>query len=343
MSAVDLRGLDARVDRWDSLAESLQDRRTELSRLRWLGALLVAPLIAVPVVWSEQDPVARSTTLEAMTAAQPRVVAPIPLEMNPRVEKWVTAFETTRSGEFERLMQQRGVFADMIRQKLHDRGMPEGLLYLAMIESGLFPDAVSRVSAVGMWQFMSPTAMQYGLRVDDWVDERRDPVAATDAALDYLDWLYHRFGESWYLAAAAFNAGPGRMERILNRHADGRFSDSQAYWQVLDYLPRETREYVPKMIALTMLAQEADARGEEMSDASPYAYDRVFVPALTSLRDIARTIDTDVSVVQDLNPHLVRGETPPNEIYGVRVPVGTGMIVVNELSRRPPPMHAADD
>lgn len=343
MSAVDLRGLDARVDRWDSLAESLQDRRGEVSRLRWLGALLVAPLVAVPVVWSEQDPATRSATLESISAVQPRVVAPIPLEVNPRVEKWINAFETTRSGEFERLMQQRGVFADMIRQKLHDRGMPEGLLYIAMIESGLFPDAVSRVSAVGMWQFMSPTAMQYGLRVDDYVDERRDPVAATDAALDYLDWLHDRFGGSWYLAAAAFNAGPGRMERILNRHADGRFSESEAYWEVLDYLPRETREYVPKMIALTMLAQEADSRGEHVSDATPYTYDRVFVPGLTTLRSIAATLSIDEEVLAELNPHLLRGETPPNEIYGVRIPVGTGAQVVNGLSRRGLPMHAADD
>jgi membrane-bound lytic murein transglycosylase D len=343
MSAVDLYGLDARVDRWDSLAESLKDRRTEISRLRWLGALLVAPLFAVPVVWAEQDPVARATTLASITAARPTAVAPIPLEVNSRVERWINAFETSRSGEFERLMQQRGVFADMIRGKLRERGMPGGLLYIAMIESGLFPNAVSRVSAVGMWQFMSPTAMQYGLRVDSFVDERRDPLAATDAALDYLDWLHNRFGGSWYLAAAAFNAGPGRMERILNRHADGRFSDSEAYWEVLDYLPRETREYVPKMIALTMLANEADATGTHVSDVEPYTYDNVFVPGLTTLASIAETISVDEEALRALNPHLLRGVTPPNEIYGVRIPVGMGAMVVNGLSRRPMPMQAADD
>lgn len=343
MSAVDLRGLDARVDRWDSLAESLQDRRTEISRLRWLGALLVVPLVAVPVVWTEQDPVARTATLEANSVIRPTAVAPIPLEVNPRVEKWINAFETSRSGEFGRLMQQRGVFADVIQGKLRERGMPEGLLYLAMIESGLFPNAVSRVSAVGVWQFMSPTAMQYGLRVDEYVDERRDPLAATDAALDYLDWLHNRFGGSWYLAAAAFNAGPGRMERILNRHADGRFSDSEAYWRVLDYLPRETREYVPKMIALTVLANEADANGAHISDVEPYTYDNVFVPGRTTLASIAGILSVDEEALRALNPHLVRGETPPNEIYGVRIPVGTSATVVNGLSRRPMPMRAADD
>ena len=107
---------------------------------------------------------------------------------------------------------------------------------------------------------MSPTAKQYGLRVDEYVDERRDPVRATDAALDYLQWLHGRFG-SWYLAAAAFNAGPGRVERVLSRHADGRVGDEDVYWQVLEYLPRETREYIPKLIAVTILANRADAVG----------------------------------------------------------------------------------
>jgi membrane-bound lytic murein transglycosylase D len=342
MSAINLRGLDVRVDRWDSLAESEQDRRVEISRIRWLGPLLVVPLLAVPLLWTGQDPSVRTATFEAIVVPLPPVPT-IPLEMNPRVERWVTAFETTRREEFDAMLRQREVYADMIRGKLRDRGMPEGLLYLAMIESGFSPLAVSRVSAVGIWQFMGPTAQQYGLRVDDYVDERKDPITATDAALDYLAWLHDRFGGSWYLAAAAFNAGPGRMERILNRHADGRFSAEESYWDVLEYLPRETREYVPKMIAVTMLANDADALGFDASEVLPYRYENVFVPGGTTLQSVAATLDIGVTDLVALNPHLLKGVTPPFEIYGVRIPVGGSAQVIAGMSGKLPARLADDD
>jgi membrane-bound lytic murein transglycosylase D len=340
MSAVDLRGPVARVDTWDSLAESPQDQRIETSRLRWLGTLMVAPLLAVPVLWTEQDPAARSATLEAVWAEAPSVPA-IPLEVNPRVERWMHAFQTTRKDEFELLMTRRERFSEMIRSKLRARGLPEELIYIPMIESGLSPFAVSRVSAVGLWQFMSPTALQYGLRVDEYVDERRDPVRATDAALDYLEWLHGRFGGSWYLAAAAFNAGPGRVERILNLHAEGRVGDEQLYWEVLEYLPRETREYVPKMIAVTLLANDADALGFDPGEVEPYRYANVFVPGGTTLRQIASVLGVDPSELRSLNPHLIRGVTPPGEIFGVRVPNGRESEVVRALAEAQ--MRRADD
>lgn len=343
MSAVSLRGLDARVDRWDSSEESLQHRRAEVSRPRWLGPLLATPLVAIVFIGARPNPVFETAPLDPIHAEAPTVVPSIPLEVNPKVERWMTAFETTRRDEFEFLLRQREIYAPMIRAKLHERGMPDELLYIPMIESGLSPFAVSRVSAVGMWQFMSPTAMQYGLRVDEYVDERRDPVAATDAALDYLSWLHDRFGGSWYLAAAAFNAGPGRMERILNRHADGRFSAEGAYWDVLEFLPRETREYVPKMIAVTVLANDADQRGFDAGGVAPYVYDNVFVPGETSLARIAETIDLAPEALRQLNPHLVRGETPPNEMYGVRIPVGLGQDVLDGLTDARMPLRRTDD
>ena len=339
MSAVDLRGPRARVDKLDSSQESLQGRRVEVSRLRWLGSLLVAPLIAVPFLWLGQDSVDRTATLEAISVSQPPR-ATIPLHVNPRVERWLDAFQTTRRPEFEALLARRGIYSDMIRGKLRERGMPEDLLYIPIIESGLSPFAVSRVSAVGIWQFMSPTAMQYGLRVDEYVDERRDPVRATDAALDYLLWLYDRFGGSWYLTAAAYNAGPGRMERILNRHADGRTRDEDLFWEVRQFLPRETREYVPKMIAVMLLAHDADSLGFESADVEPYVYDNVFVPGLTPLSSIAEALGIHWEVLRNLNPHLTRGVTPPGEIYGVRIPIGGGATVVSALARTLPARKA---
>lgn len=336
MSADDLRGPGARVDRSDS-PESAQDRRGKFSQRRWLASLVIAPLAAVPLLWLGQDPAERAAVLDPVAVTEaPR--AQIPLHVNARVARWMDAFETSRRAEFEHLLQRRELFSEMIRDKLRERGMPAELLYMAMIESGMYPRAVSRVSAVGLWQFMSPTAMQYGLRVDEYVDERRDPVRATDAALDYLQYLHGRFG-SWYLAAAAFNAGPGRVERIINRHADGRLGDEDVYWQVLEYLPRETREYIPKLIAVTLLAQDADAIGFAR-ELEPYRYDNVFVPGGTPLQVIAEALDVDPEIVADLNPHLTRGVTPPNEIYGVRVPVGESSVVVHSFAEG---LAATDD
>jgi membrane-bound lytic murein transglycosylase D len=203
-----------------------------------------------------------------------------------------------------------------------------------MIESGLSPVAESHVSAVGLWQFMGPTALDLGLRVDEHVDERRDPVRATDAALDYLEYLYQRF-DSWYLAAAAYNAGPSRVQRILGRHADGRTGDEDIYWEVLRYLPRETRDYVPRLVATTILANDAEAYGLSFDEEAAYEFDMVFVPGRTSLTTVAESLDVDEDIVRDLNPHLIRGVTPPGEIYGVRVPVGGTPMVMAYMAQAP--------
>lgn len=323
-------GPAARDDRSDSFLESTKDLLHGASRLGWLKTLGVVILLAIPAAWTAEETGQPTPNLDAISVPAPSTRG-IPLESNASVDRWERAFQTTRRAEFERLMRRRALFSDMIRAKLREREMPEDLLYISVIESGLSPFAVSRVFAVGLWQFMSPTAMQYGLRVDEYVDERRDPVAATEAALDYLSWLHDRFGGSWYLAAAAFNAGPGRVERIVNRHAGGRMHDD-VFWEIREYLPRETRNYVPKMIAITRLASQADDEVFVDDDMVPYRYDNVFVPGHTTLASIARALDVDVKVLRDLNPHLSRGVTPPDEIYGVRIPVGGGGQVVAALS-----------
>jgi membrane-bound lytic murein transglycosylase D len=151
-------------------------------------------------------------------------------------------------------------------------------------------------------------------------------VRATDAALDYLFWLRARFG-SWYLAVAAYNAGPARIERILELYADGRTGDEAIYWEITRHLPRETREYVPRLIATALLAADAEALGFEAS-GTPYAYDLVYVPGETKLQVVARSLDVHTDVLRDLNPHLIRDVTPPGEMYALRVPAGHGPAVV---------------
>ena len=325
MSSVDLREPSARVDRSGRQGEARQEEAPRASRQRRATAPLVVALSLLMIAWLGDDAVHRVIDAEGDTASV-RSIRTLPLERNASVERWVEDLQTTRRAEFQALLESSGVFEDLIRAKLRERAMPEELLYLAMIESGLSPLAESRVAAVGLWQFMDPTARDLGLRMDEYVDERRDPVRATDAALDYLFWLRARFG-SWYLAVAAYNAGPARIERILELYADGRTGDEAIYWEILRHLPRETREYVPRLIATALLAADAEALGFEAS-GEPYEYDLVYVPGGTRLPAVARSLDVHADVLRDLNPHLIRDMTPPGEMYALRVPAGHGPAVV---------------
>lgn len=260
-----------------------------------------------------------------------------------RVNHWVRRFTTDQRPTFELFLSQEIVFGKLIREKLAARDMPEDLLYLAMIESGLRPRATSRVKAAGVWQFMGPTAEAYGLRVDQWVDERRDPVKATDAALDYLQWLHEQY-DSWNLAAAAYNAGPTRMNRLLKRIGwDGRNGDS-LYWEIGHLLPLETREYVPRMLAAAHLARGGGGHDfQVMEGPTAYAFDRVWVPGGTALHEVADRLGVARRDVAKLNPHLIQGRTPPGEAYPLRVPSGDAFKVVATLGRRGGRPRLVDD
>lgn len=257
----------------------------------------------------------------------------LPVEVNEEVERWMERYLTDQRAAFQHYLEREGLYSGMIRQALRRRGMPQELLYLAAIESGYSPRAKSRVAASGMWQFMGPTAEAFGLRIDSYVDERRDPVRATEAALDYLSNLHERFG-SWYLAAAAYNAGPSRVARVLDVHAGNVEGAEELYWEIVDHLPMETRVYVPKMLALVLLAQSADEYGFQVKPSKPIRFERVWVPGGTSLRTVADAVGEPLSRIRDLNPHLLRGVTPPGEPFGIRVPVGTSPQVVASLGGR---------
>jgi membrane-bound lytic murein transglycosylase D len=319
---------------------------------RALALSAVALLLALPLVGGAgagtEDGRRASDLLTSADAHLPR----LPLDVNERVTYWMERFQTDQRSSFEYFLAREGIYGDLIRAKLRERGMPDELLYLAMIESGFSARATSEVAAVGLWQFMGPTARQYGLRVDQWVDERRDPVRATDAALDYLEWLHERY-DSWYLAAAAYNAGPGRVDRSLRGAPVDEAGATAAaevpgyedlYWEIQHDLPPETREHVPRMVAATLLARDARRNGFDVTPASPYEYDRVFVPGGTSLALVARAVDADVRLLRGLNPHLVLGVTPPGASYALRVPVGTTQSVVAAIGGGPWGSNArADD
>jgi len=230
-------------------------------------------------------------------------------------------------------------YEGMIRDRFQRAGIPEDLVYLGVIESGYSNTAVSRSNAVGMWQFMSFTARLYGLRVDTWVDERRDPFRATDAAARHLSDLYQEFG-SWYLAAAAYNGGAGRVSRGLRRLSQSPDSASDLTFFDLSarrYLRLETRDYVPKLIAAAILAKDPARFGfDSIPYLRPLVFDEVTVPDQTGLDVIAGLADTTARALMELNPQYVRGATPPHEQAIVRVPRGTGTLVSRRYASLPP-------
>lgn len=246
-------------------------------------------------------------------------------ETHDRVQKYVSLFTGSAHNTFERWLQQGVRYMPMIRSKLRKHGIPEDMSYLALIESGYSNHAYSRAAAVGMWQFMTRTGKGMGLRIDWWVDERRDPIESTEAAARFLDHLRDQFG-SLYLAAAAYNGGPGRVARGLNRIDDdlqGQNGDD-AFFALADtrLLRAETKDYVPKLIAAALLAKDAKRFGFDIDSVAPFVYDSVRVPAAIPLTAVARAARTHVSVIRDLNPHILRGMTPPKDPFLVRVPVG---------------------
>ena len=245
-------------------------------------------------------------------------------EGHRRVEFYVKAFTAESARErFVSRLERGSRYEPMIRAKLRAGDIPEDMYYLALVESGFNQHAYSRAAAVGVWQFMTATARSTGLRVDWWVDERRDPVRSTDAAVKFLGWLREQFG-SLYLAAAAYNGGPGRVARGLSRLGDEENTGDDAFFALAerDYLRGETKNYVPQLIAAALIAKEPTRYGMTLRTVPPLAYDSVWVPASTPLAAIAKASGAQLDSIQELNPQILRGVTPPGTRFLARVPVG---------------------
>lgn len=254
----------------------------------------------------------------------------LPYEGHERVQRYISLFSTGARDRFTEWLHRGTRYDAMIRSKLRAGGLPEDLTYLALVESGYDVNATSRARAVGMWQFMAETARDAGLRVDWWVDERRDPVRATDAAVRTLHWLKGQFG-SLFVAAAAYNGGPGRVSRGLAQLASvdsaGALPTGDARFFALaehDILRDETKNYVPQLIAAALVAKEAPRYNIHPRAEPPLAYDEVRVPGLTPLAAVAAASGASRAELLDLNPHLLRGMTPPGAALLVRVPAGQG-------------------
>ncbi len=241
----------------------------------------------------------------------------IPIVFNDAVQYFVRYFTTDKRKVFANWLRRSRRYVPMIKEILREQGLPEDLIYLAMIESGFNPKAYSPMKACGPWQFVYDTGGRYGLRVDHWVDERRDPEKSTVAAALYLKDLFNQFG-NWYLAAAGYNAGEKRIERAVEKH------ETTDFWEITKYntLPRETRDYIPRLLAAAIIAKDPEKFGFlDISYDLAIRFISEKVPGATSLATVALAASSDLTTIKSLNPEILTGIAPPDvEFYTMKLP-----------------------
>lgn len=256
----------------------------------------------------------------------------LPLTVNDEVLSFLNFFQTPRGRAIvETGLSRSGRYREMISRVLREEGLPQDLIYLAQAESAFQPLALSRAGARGIWQFVAYRGQQYGLHHTWWIDERQDPEKATRAAAQHLRDLYGLFGD-WYLAMAAYNCGPGNVQKGIERTG---YAD---FWELYkrNVLPRETKNYVPIIIALTLIAKDAAHYNIQADPEAPVPTDIVRPGRPIDLRLVAETIDVDVETLRSLNPSLLRMATPDDPSFELRLPQGTGEKFTAEIAAIPP-------
>jgi len=281
-----------------------------------------------------QTPVQPAAETAAMVRADlARADHDIPIPLNDRVLGYIELFQGRLRGHIQSGMDRGAQYLPMIQEVFKAEGLPLDLAYIPLIESAFKPTAQSMKQARGVWQFVRDTAAERGLETNWFVDERSDPEKSTRAAAQYLKWLYSQFGD-WHLALASYNGGPGRVQRAMKR------SGIEDFWRLSEgkkHLPRETREYVPLILAAMIVARNPTEYGfTPMSTGTPLAYDTVTVTRAVDLRRLAEWTDTPLETIQTLNPELRRWTTPVRaDKYEVKVPVGTGDKLREKLASAP--------
>ena len=255
----------------------------------------------------------------------------LPIVLNTRVRSIIEMFQDRRRDWFQNALDRSGRYVPFFKKVFRETGVPEDLIYLAMVESAFKPRAVSRAGARGIWQFIRGTGRQYGLKQDFWVDDRFDPEKATIAAARHLSDLYEDF-DDWYLAMAAYNAGPRRVERAIRR------AGSRDFWTLSRkrYLPRETRSYVPLILATVVIAKNPEAYGFKFSTTVPQEHDVVRLDYPVDLETAAKAAGASVDDLKMLNPELRRWVTPMDrDEYPLRVPKGSSSVFREAIAAIP--------
>jgi membrane-bound lytic murein transglycosylase D len=278
----------------------------------------------------------KDTPADAAELDLPDVELPlsdIPLALNSKVEYFLYYFQTSGRQSFSRWLSRSSRYIPMMKEILKREGMPEDLVYVAMIESGFQLHARSWANAVGPWQFISDTGRRYALRIDQWVDERKDPVKATTAAALYLKELYGMFKGDWYLAAAGYNAGENKILRAINMY------NTSDFWEISrgSYLKRETKEYVPKLLAAAIIAKDPARYGfSDIAYLPAIEFETVKIPSRTDLELVAKLSGTTYETIRELNPDLRHWCTPPNyPDYDLKLPKGTKQLFEIEYAKIP--------
>jgi hypothetical protein len=245
-----------------------------------------------------------------------------------KVEEFIAFFQQKGGRFFSNALARSQAYEDMMKKIFREKNLPEELFYLALIESGYNPHAISRSKAGGIWQFIARTASRFGLKVDKWVDERRDPEKSTYAAAEYLKSLYEMFN-CWDLATASYNAGEGKVLRAMKK------ANSQDFWEIsrYRYLKQETKRYVPMFLAAVLIAKEPHKYGfSNINYLPPLVYEKVLVPPDTGLVWLAKVAETDIAELRALNPALKRGKTPPgSSLFEIKLPPGKKEIYEKNL------------
>jgi len=264
----------------------------------------------------------------------------IPVVIDPTVQSHIHFFNTSIRGRFEQWLVRLSRYRPLVENIFAEFNLPSDLVYLSLVESGFNPYAYSRAKATGPWQFMKGTGKLYGLRIDHYVDERRDPIKSTVAAARYLRDLYDLFG-TWPLAMAAYNAGEGKVMRALHKAQAETFSDISK----TKLIRSETKQYVPRIMAATVIARNLDHYGFSQEPVAPHQFEEVVVNRAMHFRAIANTTGISYEELRLLNPELRRDATPPDDsAYHLKVPTGTSAKVQQLLDRVPtykfPPLPA---
>lgn len=255
----------------------------------------------------------------------------MPVVITPRVRAYLKVYTKTYPKTFQRWLDRSNKYIYLAKDIFRREGLPEDLVCLAFAESGFNPHAYSRVGAGGMWQFMPATGKEYGLKISEWVDERRDFEEATVASARFLKYLHNYFND-WYLAIAAYNAGFYKVHRAMKMYKTNDFFEIAKH----RYLKRETKDYVPKFLALMIIHKNYLKYGFTPPAAAPLLYDRVELSQPVNLYVVAKLLDTDVNTLKDLNPALKTPITPPNDGYVLKVPYGTKIFFEEKMASMSP-------
>ena len=237
----------------------------------------------------------------------------IPLVTNSQVESYIRYFQGKGRKGFNIWLRRYVQYKDLMLPILEQYDLPEDLIVVSMIESGFDPKAVSKAKAVGLWQFMYSTGKQYGLDRNWYIDERQDPIKSTHAAAKYFKDLYKEF-EDWYLVLAAYNTGPGRVNRAVKLH------ETSDYWQLYS-LPKDTKNYIPYYLSSAIILQNPEKYGFKIPKSNPLKFDEVKIEKSSDLNVLAKAADTKVSTIKKLNPELRQPATPNNGPYTLNIPL----------------------